>query len=400
MKKLISLILIFNISAFLVVKPIFAYANDNGMTSKPHSNPPLPPIRRAGKGEGTGATTTKHIFLGGQIIATVEGNGTATSTYYIHTDHLGGSSIISDSSGDLEQLIDYYPFGDMRLNEKEGSFDEQRKFTGHEHDDDTDLEYMMARYYSGDSGRFLSVDVAIKSPNKDLLTKPQELNSYSYVANNPLKYIDPTGESVELVVRTVNMSFRGQQLNIPALHAFVRVKPVNIGTTIDVKSADNSNKSVITLGSGGNDGSLRTIFGGHLYKSANSSSDTNLSGYAFVSSMEMQNPDGMNQTDFENAVIAAYNNSPDQIGEYSPASLSDQVNCHNFASQILMDAGVSSEQISSINTGKNLAPGLGEGTNSKSWGQRVTDYSKSTWNSAKSSISNFGNKVKNLFNKK
>lgn len=31
----------------------------------------------------------------------------------------------------------------------------------------------------------------------DLLSSPQELNSYSYVANNPLKYKDPTGESLQ-----------------------------------------------------------------------------------------------------------------------------------------------------------------------------------------------------------
>ncbi|MFC1615492.1 RHS repeat domain-containing protein, partial [Patescibacteria group bacterium] len=168
-----------------------------------------------------GATTTRHIFLGDQIIATVEGNGTATSTYYIHTDHLSGSNVITDSSGNLEQLIDYYPFGDMRLNEKDGEFDEQRKFTGHEHDDDTGLEYMLARYQNPAVGRFLSVDPVHRDiglsndkfkekygkefipdmtdhkvyESKALLLNPQSLNGYSYSINNPIIYFDPNGET-------------------------------------------------------------------------------------------------------------------------------------------------------------------------------------------------------------
>ncbi len=102
--------------------------------------------------------------------------------------------MITDESGSLVQLLDYYPFGDVRLDEKEGGFDEQRKFTGHEHDGDTGLNYMKARYQNAAVGKFLSIDPITLVPNKDLLTKPQEQNSYSYVANNPLKHIDPTGE--------------------------------------------------------------------------------------------------------------------------------------------------------------------------------------------------------------
>jgi len=156
-----------------------------------------------------GDTTTKHIFANGQLIATIEGNGQATSTYYVHTDHLTGSNVISNSEGVLVQVVDYYPYGDLRINEKYGSFDEQRKFTGHMYDDDTDLTYMGARYYPGATGRFLSVDplyrdiglnrkVFKQKYNKDLyaiLSNPQELNSYTYALNNPLLFVDPNGQT-------------------------------------------------------------------------------------------------------------------------------------------------------------------------------------------------------------
>ncbi|MFH1255610.1 MAG: RHS repeat-associated core domain-containing protein [bacterium] len=138
--------------------------------------------------------TEKNIYLGSQLIATIKGNGTATSTHYVHSDHLGGSNAITDSNGQIEQLIDYYPFGEMRINEKEGSFDEKRKFTGHEYDKKTELNYMVARYQNPDAGQFMSIDPMLRDGiSREWLIDPQKLNSYNYVANNPLKYIDPFG---------------------------------------------------------------------------------------------------------------------------------------------------------------------------------------------------------------
>ena len=209
-------------------------------------------------------TSTKHIFLGNQVIATVEGDGTSTSTYYIHTDHLTGSNVISDSTGSKEQLVDYYPFGEMRINEKESSFNEQRKFTGHEYDKDAGLNYMMARYYDGGVGRFISVDPMCRDIGGDLsrynkqieillsnpqelntrrttdklnstsefnlrkntplknnltsiqdeyLANPQRLNSYSYCRNNPLIYTDPSGETEFHFSFTTNAGLGGSAGN-------------------------------------------------------------------------------------------------------------------------------------------------------------------------------------------
>lgn len=58
--------------------------------------------------------------------------------------------------------------------------------------DDTGLYYYGARYYDPTIGRFISPDPIVQSPSN-----PQTLNRYSYVLNNPLKYIDPSGFIVE-----------------------------------------------------------------------------------------------------------------------------------------------------------------------------------------------------------
>jgi RHS repeat-associated protein len=70
------------------------------------------------------------------------------------------------------------------------------KFTGHERDFASaggagdDLDYMHARHHSMVTGRFLSVDPAGESFDPKL---PQSWNRYSYVQNNPVQYVDPSG---------------------------------------------------------------------------------------------------------------------------------------------------------------------------------------------------------------
>lgn len=63
-------------------------------------------------------------------------------------------------------------------------------FTGKERDAETGLDYFGARYLSNAQGRFTSPDVPLLDQGP---SDPQSWNLYSYVRNNPLKFIDPTG---------------------------------------------------------------------------------------------------------------------------------------------------------------------------------------------------------------
>jgi RHS repeat-associated protein len=60
--------------------------------------------------------------------------------------------------------------------------------TSKERDNETGLDYFLARYYGSAQGRFLSVD-----PLAGDTLDPQTLNRYIYTRNNPLKYVDPDG---------------------------------------------------------------------------------------------------------------------------------------------------------------------------------------------------------------
>ena len=61
------------------------------------------------------------------------------------------------------------------------------------------LDYMHARYFSAHLGRFMSVDPA-KSAQRNW---PQSWNRYSYTFGNPLKYVDPDGETVQSALELI-----------------------------------------------------------------------------------------------------------------------------------------------------------------------------------------------------
>jgi len=81
-----------------------------------------------------------------------------------------------------------------------GAFTEQRKFTSYEYDTNTELNYAGARYYNATTGKFLSQDPIYLSLGKlDIqLNDPQSWNSYSYARNNPIVYVDQSGEFIVL----------------------------------------------------------------------------------------------------------------------------------------------------------------------------------------------------------
>ena len=141
-----------------------------------------------------GTTKTKDIYAGDELVATITKTGSTVTPQYVHTDHVLGSNIITDASGVQNQLLDYFPYGQVRLNEQVGSFNEQKQYIGQVFDADTSLNYLQARYYQSSAGKFISEDPQFWGSQD--LSDPQSLNSYSYGEGNPVTYSDPTGKSI------------------------------------------------------------------------------------------------------------------------------------------------------------------------------------------------------------
>ena len=94
----------------------------------------------------------------------------------------------------MAQVIDYYPYGSLRINVQNTSLDEKRKYTGEHYDAEVALSYLNARYYDGARGQFLSQDpMFLSDPSRQNLSDPQSLNSYSYGEGNPITKSDPSG---------------------------------------------------------------------------------------------------------------------------------------------------------------------------------------------------------------
>ena len=170
--------------------------------------------------------TVNNALAGYSRIVEVEAwSPTAGSTTadikWLVADHLGTPRIIADKTGSLAGIKrhDYLSFGEElfagtggRTIAKGYSGDNVRqKFTQKERDNETGLDYFLARYYSSTQGRFTSpdeftggpeemyffVDDAAENPTFYAeLDNPQSLNKYQYTYNNPLRYTDPTGHCV------------------------------------------------------------------------------------------------------------------------------------------------------------------------------------------------------------
>ncbi len=125
-----------------------------------------------------------------------DANNTVTSNelVYIHSDHLGSTSAMSDNMGVAvpNSTARYTPFGDWRTEPTADLTD--RGYTGHKSNnigsDGIGLIYMNARYYVPNTNRWLSPDSIIPNP-----ANPQSFNRYSYTRNNPVNLFDPDGHA-------------------------------------------------------------------------------------------------------------------------------------------------------------------------------------------------------------
>jgi RHS repeat-associated protein len=120
-------------------------------------------------------------------------------TFWLVPDHLGTPRMVADKGGSLSGIKrhDYLPFGEELSANMGGRTttqgysaidDVRQKFTSQERDSETLLDYMGARYYSSQQGRFSGADSFAGSAGD-----PQTWNLYSYVQNKPLTLTDPTG---------------------------------------------------------------------------------------------------------------------------------------------------------------------------------------------------------------
>ena len=111
-------------------------------------------------------------------------NGTPRNRQVVHTDGLGSITALTDEGGETIQTYAYAAFGGVR--EQTGTDLNRVTFTAREAlGDSLGFTYYRNRVYDPATGRFTS---------EDPLGFVDGANMYIYVGNNPLLFVDPTGE--------------------------------------------------------------------------------------------------------------------------------------------------------------------------------------------------------------
>ena len=190
---------------------LFEYDSENRLTRVSGNGPEVTFLydadgRRVKRVEGSGTKAVTTLYLGkdhekkienGQVITTkyysfngkrvaLSKGSSQTSYHYLFTDHLGSTSIAYDPATQSTSYQRYFPWGSHRATSAPVPTD--REFTGQRYDASFGLYDYGARYYDPEIGRFIQPDTVIPDT-----ANPQDWNRYTYVRNNPQKYVDPTG---------------------------------------------------------------------------------------------------------------------------------------------------------------------------------------------------------------
>jgi len=123
------------------------------------------------------ATYSSNAILIGLLVALQPPSG----FLYYHQDQLGSTRALTEPAGNVVATFTYDPYG--RLTGSTGTVTTPFGFAGEYADAESGLTYLRNRYYDPATGQFLSRDPI----------EPITHEAYSYVNDNPLNGIDPSG---------------------------------------------------------------------------------------------------------------------------------------------------------------------------------------------------------------
>jgi RHS repeat-associated protein len=138
----------------------------------------------------SGQMLAEYIYLRDQLLAMIK---PGEAVYYFHNDHLGTPQVLTDESQTVVWKATYAPFGQANITV--GTVENNFRFPGQYYDQETGLHYNYFRYYDPTTGRYVTPDpIGLEGG----------INLFTYVANNPVNWIDPFGRDVKIkIVRDI-----------------------------------------------------------------------------------------------------------------------------------------------------------------------------------------------------
>ena len=109
----------------------------------------------------------------------------ARTYYHYASDEMGSITHVTDEEGNIINCYEYDAWGNLTVEEEQVS--NRFKYTGEQFDPITQQYYLRARFYNPALARFLQEDTY----------RGDGLNLYAYCANNPVRYVDPSGHQCD-----------------------------------------------------------------------------------------------------------------------------------------------------------------------------------------------------------
>lgn len=133
--------------------------------------------------DAQGQALREYLYLAGRRVAMLSYTEGEAMLAFVHNDHLGTPRLMTDASAAVVWSADSLPFGETQVAAVAG-FENPLRFPGQYADEETGYYQNYFRDYDPSLGRYIQ---------SDPIGLQGGLNTYAYVSNNPLNYVDPYG---------------------------------------------------------------------------------------------------------------------------------------------------------------------------------------------------------------
>jgi RHS repeat-associated protein len=136
-----------------------------------------------------------YIYRGGMLLATVEAS---EGQRYVLMDHQGSARVEMNQAGQVNSRHDFKPFGEelglgVKRTTQQGYgvvSSLRHRYALTERDSPSGLDHTWYRKSDSSAGRWTSPDPYLGSMH---VSDPQSMNRYTYVGNDPVNSVDPSG---------------------------------------------------------------------------------------------------------------------------------------------------------------------------------------------------------------
>jgi RHS repeat-associated protein len=136
-------------------------------------------------------TNLKHIFAGGTRVATYVDD----ALYFLHSNHLGSTGVVSDADGTIHQSLEYFADGETWIDRMPTEPINGYLFNGKPYDTETGFYDYGQRFYDPRTSLWLGVDPAFLDSTNLALGRGDVPAVGSFAAHNPVRFVDPDGRT-------------------------------------------------------------------------------------------------------------------------------------------------------------------------------------------------------------